>query len=89
MFIYIFLLLILFLIYPIARIKTEPLNDLKMKYKKYSGLEPEIYLEFVNNLELVPKDPVFLDRAVDALRRLSAYAPDPDEFDLDDEILKR
>jgi len=84
MFIYIFLLLILFLIYPIARTDTAPLNDLKMKYKKYSGLEPDIYLEFVNNLELVPKDPVFMDRAVDALRRLSAYAPD-----LDDEILKR
>lgn len=67
-----------------ARPSTTPLTDLKMKYKKYSGLEPEIYLEFVNNLDLVPKDPVFMDRAVDALRRLSAYAPDLDEFDLDE-----
>ena len=59
-------------------------TDLKMKYKKYSGLEPEIYLEFVNNLDLAPKDPVFLYRANDALRRLTAYAPDMDE-----EVLKR
>ena len=65
-----------------ARPSTDPLNDLKMKYKKYSGLEPELYLEFVNNMDLVPKDPVFLYRAIDALRRLSAYAPD--EFDLDE-----
>jgi len=72
-----------------ARPDTTPLNDLKMKYKKYSGLEPDIYLEFVNNLDLVSKDPVFMDRARDSLRRLSTYAPQPDEFDLDEEILKR
>ena len=67
-----------------ARPSTAPLKDLQMKYKKFSGLEPDLYLEFVTNLDLVPKDPVFLGRAIDALRRLSMYAPNSDEFDLDE-----
>ena len=58
-----------------------PLDEYKQKAKKYSGLSPDKYSEFVNNLELseqtlysVTLSTKYLYKAIDALQDLPLYA---------------
>ena len=59
----------------------KPLEVYKEKAKKYSGLAPEKYAEFINNLELseqmvysVTQSVKYLDYAIEALQDIALYA---------------
>lgn len=53
----------------------ENLRDLKLKLKPYSGLNSELYLRYVNNIELFgeSRDETFLRKALDNAHELQLY----------------
>ena len=53
LFIVLMLAVVLFLIYVYPQRDTDPLRDLKYEAHKYSGLNPELYRRFLNNMNLM------------------------------------
>ena len=55
--------------------EVENLRELKLKLKPYSGLHNELYLRYVNNIELFgqTKDEEFLYKALENAQELQLY----------------
>lgn len=58
--------------------QLENLRDLKLKLKPYSGLNPDLYLKYVNNIELFGQthDEEFLYKALENAQDLQLYSSD-------------
>lgn len=72
-----FLLVVLGLLLKLTRTpEVENLRDLKLKLKPYSGLNRDLYLRYVNNIELFgeSKDELFLYKALDNAQELQLYS---------------
>ena len=71
-----FLLVVLGLLLKLTkRPEVENLRELKLKLKPYSGLNKDLYLRYVNNIELFgeSKDEIFLYKALDNAQELQLY----------------
>ena len=71
-----FLLLILLLLLKLAKKpELENLRELKLKLQPFSGLNRELYLRYVNNIELFgrTKDEEFLYKALENAQELQLY----------------
>lgn len=73
--------------------RSQILEDLKLKVHEYSGLNPESYLEFENNLELMETnlenvDPEmaehYLQKAIENIEDLSLYSTGSNTEIIDD-----
>ncbi len=55
--------------------QIENLRDLKLELKPYSGLNPELYLRYVNNIELFGQsyDEEYLYKALEDAQELQLY----------------
>jgi hypothetical protein len=59
---------------------ADPLQPYKTRAKKFSGLKPEVYYQFLNELEMYARGPTVetaqwgLHRALEALQELALYA---------------
>jgi hypothetical protein len=78
-----FLLFVILLVIAVVYFYPQPKNDYKSQAKKYSGVCPAKYSEFVNNLELseqmsysVTQSSKYLYKALDALQDIPLYAVD-------------
>ena len=81
MFILVILVLLIFLIYIYPKQKTDRLKLLKYEVYKYSGLNPDLYYKFLNNIELmeqtlqtVETSSKYLYLAIDNLQDIALYA---------------
>ena len=84
-------LLVLFVVYlPAESIPNEVVRSAQLKFKKYSGVQPDLYLQYVNNLQLCDntlENPEMasyhLSNALENMRDLALYIP---QYDLDEDI---
>ena len=81
MFILVILVLLIFLIYVYPKQKLDRLKLLKYEVYKYSGLNPNLYYKFLNNIELmeqtlqsVDTSSNYLYLAIDNLQDIALYA---------------
>jgi len=81
MFLLFTILLIVVAVYFYPNRNKNPLEIYKQKAKKYSGLSPEKYSEFINNLELseqmiysVTQSSKYLYKSIDALQDIPLYS---------------
>jgi hypothetical protein len=70
---------------------NEQIRELKLKFKKYSGVNPELYMSYINNLELMSQNlndsdmaSLYLYNAMDSIENLALYIP---AYDLTDDIM--
>ena len=84
-------LLVLFVVYlPAEHIPNDVIRGAQLKFKKYSGVQPDLYLQYVNNLQLCDNNletpdiaSYHLSNALENMRDLSLYIP---QYDLDEDI---
>jgi hypothetical protein len=69
----IFLTLLLFT--PKVSKQNERLHELKIEAQEFSGLNPELFKEFLNNMTLFEDtlSPIYLYQAIDSLERMALY----------------
>ena len=55
--------------------ELENLRDMKLKLKPYSGLNPHLYMRYVNNIEMfgITYDEEYLYKAIDDAQELQLY----------------
>ena len=70
---------------------NEEIRELKLKFKKYSGVNAELYMNYINNLELMSQNlndsnmaALYLYNAMDSIENLALYIP---AYDLTDDIM--
>jgi hypothetical protein len=81
MYLFILVLLVGFLVFLLPKRDKDPLGPLKNEAYKYSGLKPELYYSFLNNMKLmqqvtysVDTSAGYLYKAIDNLQDLALYA---------------
>ena len=81
MYLFIVVLLVCLVVYLLPKRNKDPLGPLKLKAYKYSGLNPDIYYSFLNNMKLmqqvihsVDTSAGYLYKAIDNLQDLALYA---------------
>jgi hypothetical protein len=55
--------------------QNERLHELKIEAQEFSGLNPELFKEFLNNMTLFEDtlSPIYLYQAIDSLERMALY----------------